>query len=129
MTAIGLESIATHFPDATIKRGDYAYPKDALPEGMEAPAEKRRLVRKDAAEFLAEKAAAKALDKAGLEPADIDLIIAENIGGQYIIPVYVVSPYGTTSTKFEETLFCSLLLQSILLISGFVPFSGSWCET
>ncbi len=35
--------------------------------------------------------------------------------------VYVVSPYGTTSTKFEETLFCSLLLQSILLIAGFVP--------
>ena len=43
--------------------------------------------------------------------------------------VYVVSPYGTTSTKFEETLFCSLLLQSILLIAGFVPFSGSSCET
>ncbi len=83
---VGLETVVSYFPDATIKRGDYAYLKDALPEGMEAPAEKRRLVRKDAAEFLAEKAAAKALDKAGLEPADIDLIIAENIGGQYIIP-------------------------------------------
>jgi|TARA_B100001964_G_scaffold197601_1_gene222715 hypothetical protein len=51
MTAIGLESIATHFPDTTIRREDYAYLKNALPEGMEAPAEKRRLVRKDAAEF------------------------------------------------------------------------------
>jgi len=68
---VGLETVVSYFPDATIKRGDYAYLKDALPEGMEAPAEKRRLVRKDAAEFLAEKAAAKALDKAGLEPADM----------------------------------------------------------
>jgi hypothetical protein len=59
---VGLETVVSYFPDATIKRGDYAYLKDALPEGMEAPAEKRRLVRKDAAEFLAEKAAAKALD-------------------------------------------------------------------
>jgi 3-oxoacyl-[acyl-carrier-protein] synthase-3 len=74
-----------------VRAKDQAYLEPVVPEPLKGklrfPDEIRRFRSNDAAEILAEKAAKKALDKAGLKPSDIDYIIANNCGGKYAIPM------------------------------------------
>jgi 3-oxoacyl-[acyl-carrier-protein] synthase-3 len=88
---IGLEALASYFPETIIRREDFSYLDPVIPKGMEqelrGPDEIRRLSDFNAVEIMAEKVAQKALDSAGLKAADIDYIIAGNFGGKYTIPM------------------------------------------
>jgi 3-oxoacyl-[acyl-carrier-protein] synthase-3 len=88
---VGLETVVSEFPDTVVKNTDYSYLEPFIPEPIRGifrfPKEIRRLRNDDAAEILAEKVAKKALDRAGLRPADIDYIIANNCGGKYVVPM------------------------------------------
>jgi 3-oxoacyl-[acyl-carrier-protein] synthase III len=74
-----------------MKREDFSHLDPLIPKGMEAmfrgPDEIRRLSDVNAVEILAEKVADKVLNSAGLEPVDIDFIIAGNLGGRYAAPM------------------------------------------
>jgi len=87
----GFETLASYFPETVMKRADFAHLDQFIPEGMEAmlrgPDEIRRLDDINAVEILAEEAARRALDSANLKPADIDFIIAGNLGGRYPAPM------------------------------------------
>lgn len=90
MASVGLETIVSCLPETVVKGEDLAY----LDAGMspeeraifQRPAQLRRLKGEDAVEKIAEQVAQKALDSAGLRPADIDFIIASNIGGKFQAP-------------------------------------------
>jgi len=88
---VGLETVVSYFPDSVIKREDFAYLDSAVPEeiaGMfKGPDEIRRLKDYSAVEIMGEKVTTKALKKAGLEPSDIDFILAGNLGGKNILPM------------------------------------------
>jgi len=84
--AIGMETVVSYLPDTVIKKEAFSYIEPFVPNFADAPKERRRLVREDAVEFMEVQVAEKALGRAGLEPADIDLIIAQSTGGRYIMP-------------------------------------------
>jgi 3-oxoacyl-[acyl-carrier-protein] synthase III len=88
---VGLEAVAAYLPDRIVRREDYAYLDAAIPPGMErifrGPAQVRKMKSDDAVEIMAEKAATAAIARAGLQPSDIDFVIAGNIGGKYVIPM------------------------------------------
>jgi len=88
---IGLETVVSELPDTVITAEDLSYLEPMIPdiirEKFRFPNEIRRFRDDNAAEILAEKVAKKALDHAGLEPADIDYIIANNCGGKFAIPM------------------------------------------
>jgi 3-oxoacyl-[acyl-carrier-protein] synthase-3 len=88
---VGLETVVSVLPETVVKAEDQAYLEPTIPEMMRGifkfPDEVRRLINNDAAEILAERAAKKALEKAGLKPSDIDYIIANNSGGKYPAPL------------------------------------------
>lgn len=83
---IGLETITSYFPDEVVRPGDFAYLAGVLPDNVRGPDEMRRFRHPLAAELMAEAVARKALDRAGLEPRDIDLILTRNIGGRLVMP-------------------------------------------
>lgn len=88
---VGLESVVSFFPDTVIRREDLAYLDRFIPPGQEAffkgADEFRRSSDDRAVENLAEGAARKALAAAKRAPADIDYIIAANIGGRRLLPM------------------------------------------
>ena len=101
---VGLETVVSHFPETVLKRSDFSYLDPVTPEEareiFKGPDEIRRLKDDNAVEILAERAVRKALDSAGLTTSDIDFIIAENIGGKYIIPM--VGTYIHHKLGFNE---------------------------
>jgi len=78
MDRIGLRSIASHLPDEVEYREAYSYLLDMIPDPDDFPVERRRDRRPDAAELMAMTASEKALDEAGLDAKEIDLIIVAN---------------------------------------------------
>lgn len=88
---VGLECVASYFPERVVRKEELAHLLKLLPPEMESifrfPEEVRRLSHPDAAEILADGAAKKTLEKAGLEPGDIDCIISNNCGGRFAIPM------------------------------------------
>ncbi len=84
--AIGLETVASYFPEKKKVKEDYAYMEHFISEFMAPPNEKRILERQDAAEIMAVAAAKKTLEQANLKPGDISHIILDHIGGDIIIP-------------------------------------------
>src|SRR4030042_5809724 len=88
---VGLETVVSEIMGTVVRAKDQAYLEPVVPEPLKGklrfPDEIRRFRSNDAAEILAEKAAKKALDKAGLKPSDIDYIISNNCGGKYTIPM------------------------------------------
>lgn len=83
---IGYEAIVRHVPDTVKKRADFEYLRPFVPDFEEFPEEIRRLSQKDAAEQMGVTVARQALDAADLRPQDVDLMIVNCIGGQYITP-------------------------------------------
>jgi 3-oxoacyl-[acyl-carrier-protein] synthase-3 len=83
---VGLETVVSYFPDEIMLRSDFDYLTPITPDDMKGPDETRKLRDTFAAEILAERVAKKALESAGLLPSDIDLLVTQNIGGQYIMP-------------------------------------------
>lgn len=90
MASIGLETIVSCLPDTILKGEDFAYLDDCMSAEERAvfarPAQLRRLKGEDAVEQIGVQVARKALDRARLKPADVDFIIASNIGGKYQAP-------------------------------------------
>jgi 3-oxoacyl-[acyl-carrier-protein] synthase III len=88
---VGLETVVGFLPDLIVKQEEFSYLDQVIPKGAEkyfrGPDELRRLREDDAAEIMAEQVAQKALKSAGLEPSDIDYIIAGQIGGKYVWPM------------------------------------------
>ena len=84
--AIGIEALVSYLPDNVIEKKAFAYLEPYMPNFGDAPSERRRLVREDAIEFMEARVVERALDRAGLDPADIDLIIAQSTGGRFILP-------------------------------------------
>lgn len=90
-TRIGLETVVQELPDTVVSASEYEHLRQFIPENIKdtfkGPEEIRRFRDNDAAEILAERVVEKALDRAGLDPSDIDYIIANNTGGKYNIPM------------------------------------------
>jgi 3-oxoacyl-[acyl-carrier-protein] synthase III len=88
---IGLEAVVSYFPDTIHRREDFGYLDAVIPPGMErifkGPAQVRKMKNDDVVEIMAEKAATAAIARAKLQPSDIDFIIAQNIGGKYLVPM------------------------------------------
>lgn len=84
--AIGLSTVTAHFPDTVLTAEDFAYLAPITPAGMAGPQQLRRLRDPRATEILGEAAARRALDTAGLAAGDVDLLVTQHIGGQYILP-------------------------------------------
>jgi 3-oxoacyl-[acyl-carrier-protein] synthase-3 len=88
---VGLEMVVSEFAGTVMKDTDYSHLDAVIPESLRAtfklPKESIRFKDNDAAEILAERVARKALERAELEPADIDYIIANNCGGKYCVPM------------------------------------------
>jgi 3-oxoacyl-[acyl-carrier-protein] synthase-3 len=80
LMSIGIHTLVTQFPEAIEAARAHA---DTTPR---PPACRRIARQRDAAERLAGSAARKALAVAGLTAADLDLVIAHHLGGQYIMP-------------------------------------------
>lgn len=101
---VGIETVVSFFPETVVRGSDYSYLLPLIPEEIRSvfkfPDESRRLRSDDAAEFLAEKVARKALDQAKLGPADIDYIIANNCGGNFCVPM--VGTYIHRELGFSE---------------------------
>jgi 3-oxoacyl-[acyl-carrier-protein] synthase III len=89
--AVGLETVVSHFEGDIVTAKDQAYLEPMIPPPlvgkMRFPDEIRRFRNNDATEILAEKISRKCLDKAGLQPSDIDFIISNNVGGKYAMPM------------------------------------------
>ncbi|MCG8443474.1 MAG: hypothetical protein MI723_16850 [Caulobacterales bacterium] len=85
-TRVGLRSLATHLPATVERRADYSYLLDLVPDPEEFPAERRRDRREDAAEQMGAAAAEAALADAGMSPGEVDLVIAQNVGGRFVTP-------------------------------------------
>jgi 3-oxoacyl-[acyl-carrier-protein] synthase III len=83
---VGLETVVSYFPDEIMQRSDFDYLAAITPDDMKGPDEIRKLRDPCAAEILAEAVAKKALESGGVASLDIDLLITQNIGGQYIMP-------------------------------------------
>lgn len=83
---VGLETVVSYFPDEITQSSDFDYLAPITPNDMKGPDETRRLHDTCAAEIMAERVAKRALESAGLTPPDIDLLVTQNIGGQYIMP-------------------------------------------
>jgi 3-oxoacyl-[acyl-carrier-protein] synthase III len=83
---IGLRSIAAWLPELVIERSHYRYLAPLVPTLDFFPAERRVNLAPDAAEAQAVAAARLAIERAGIEAEAIDLIVAQNIGGQFITP-------------------------------------------
>lgn len=118
---IGLESVAAELPELVVKAQDWAYLDPVIPGPLKGsfkfPTEIRRCRNDDAAEILAEGAARKALDKAGLKPSDIDFIIANQSGGKYVIPM--VGTYVHRQLGFsEETPVLNILQACASFVDG-----------
>lgn len=77
---IGIQTLVSHFPERVEPAGAFA---QASPR---APARRHLATERDAAEQLGTAAARKVLAEAGCSAADLDLIIAHHLGGQYIMP-------------------------------------------
>jgi 3-oxoacyl-[acyl-carrier-protein] synthase III len=88
---VGLEMVVQHFEGDVVRAQDHAYLEPVIPPHLKGvmrfPDQLYRFRNNDAAEILAEKVARKCLDKAGLKPSDIDLIIANNCGGKMAVPM------------------------------------------
>jgi 3-oxoacyl-[acyl-carrier-protein] synthase III len=88
---VGLETVVGFLPDLVVKQEEFSYLDQVTPEGAEkfcqGPDELRRLREDDAVEIMAGQVAQKALKSAGLEPSDIDYIIAGQVGGKYVLPM------------------------------------------
>jgi 3-oxoacyl-[acyl-carrier-protein] synthase III len=101
---VGLEALASYFPEKVVKREDFSYLEPVIPKGMErifrGPDEFRRFQGDHAAETMGEMAAKKVLDEAKLKPADIDFIIAGNLGGDFGIPM--IGTYLHDKLKFPR---------------------------
>lgn len=85
---VGFESIVSYAPETVHRVEEFGYFAPYLPGPVSDffPKELRRLARKDAAEILTAEVARLALAKAGLAPADIDLLVVQCTGGQYVCP-------------------------------------------
>ncbi len=83
---VGLETVVSYFPEEITQRSDFDYLAPITPDGMKGPDKMRRLYDPCAAEIMAERVAKWALESTGLTPPDIDLLLTQNIGGQYILP-------------------------------------------
>ena len=104
---VGLETVVSVFPDTIVTAEDQSYLEPVIPEVLRGrlrfPKEVRRLKDDQAFEILAERAARKALDAAGLTVADIDCIISNNSGGRYCLPAgasLIHSSLGFEKEKF-----------------------------
>jgi 3-oxoacyl-[acyl-carrier-protein] synthase-3 len=88
---VGLESVVSVLPEKVLTAKDQSYLEPVIPGRVRGkfkfPKEVRRLRENDAAEILAEQAAKKALDHAGLKPSDIDFILSNNFGGKFVLPM------------------------------------------
>ncbi|WP_434106189.1 3-oxoacyl-ACP synthase III family protein [Paraburkholderia caffeinilytica] len=94
---IGYETVVKYVPETIIKQSDFAYLDDLVAELPDharklfapevLPDEVRALKDKDATEIMAVGAARKALEASGLQPSDIDFIIASNCGGKQLMPM------------------------------------------
>jgi 3-oxoacyl-[acyl-carrier-protein] synthase III len=85
-TGIGLRSLGVFLPDLIVEREQYRYLASLVPTLDFFPAERRMNLAPDAAEAQAVAAAEIAIVRAGLLATDIDLIVSQNIGGQFITP-------------------------------------------
>jgi 3-oxoacyl-[acyl-carrier-protein] synthase III len=83
---IGLRALASYLPDDVVGLDRFRYFSSILPGFDMFPRERRWNTALDAAESQAVAAARAALDRAGLEAADIDFIVSQNLGGQFITP-------------------------------------------
>ena len=101
---VGLEAVVSCFPDKVMHRSDFAYLDSFIPPGQEAmfqgPEQIRRMDDEHAVEILAESVARKALTKAQLGCAEIDFIIAGNIGGSRVFPM--IGTYVHEKLGFAE---------------------------
>ncbi|MBL0923324.1 MAG: hypothetical protein IBJ12_02520 [Sphingomonadaceae bacterium] len=85
-TAIGIRSIAAYLPSTVVERDHYRYLESLVPTLDFFPLERRVNTDLDAAEAQAVAAAKIAIERAGITSEDIDYIISQNIGGQFIVP-------------------------------------------
>jgi 3-oxoacyl-[acyl-carrier-protein] synthase-3 len=84
--SIGMQSIVTVFPEERVGPEDYRHVAPRLPPGLVPPREKRRFADPHANEIMALEVARKAMDAAGVTPADVDLIVCQSFGGRFIVP-------------------------------------------
>jgi len=84
--SIGYETVVSYVPEEVVKREAFAYLEPYIPDMSMVPAEVHRLQRPDAAEFMGLEVAKKALNEAGLEPNDLDIVFAHVNGAQNIMP-------------------------------------------
>ncbi len=84
--SVGMQTVVSYLPDEIVTRDAFQYLQPYMPDFDDQPEERRRLRQKDAVEIMACEVARKALDDAGVEATDIDLIIAQSTGGQYVMP-------------------------------------------
>jgi 3-oxoacyl-[acyl-carrier-protein] synthase-3 len=83
---VGIRSIAAYLPPTIVERQHYRYLETLVPTLDFFPLERRVNTEIDAAEAQAVAAASIAIERAGISADEIDLIISQNIGGQYIVP-------------------------------------------
>jgi 3-oxoacyl-[acyl-carrier-protein] synthase III len=83
---VGIRSIAAHLPPTVVERQQYRYLEALVPTLDLFPKERRVNRELDAAEAQAVAAAQLAITRAGITADDIDYIISQNIGGQFIVP-------------------------------------------
>ncbi len=99
---IGIEAVASCMPEGVVTLDDYAYLATVIPPDVEYPKEVRRLNDADAAEQLSVAVANQALEKTKLEPKDIDLIIAQQAGGRYFLPM--IGTYVHDQVDFPQAI-------------------------
>jgi 3-oxoacyl-[acyl-carrier-protein] synthase III len=117
---IGIETVVSFMPDNVVTQEDFSYLKPVMPEDFRCPDEMRRIKDVDAVEQLSVAVADRALKKAGLTAADIDLIIANQCGGRYVGPMvgtYVHDKLGfaETTAVFNVNNCCSSLVEGLYL--------------
>ncbi len=117
-TAIGLESVVSHFPDTVMTPEDFAYLAPITPPELAGSNDVRRATGDDAVETMGVTVARKALDAAGLEPGDIDLIISQNFGGKFIVPMIGTSVHQALGCP-AETNVMNLQTCCASMVDGF----------
>lgn len=126
---VGLECVASHFPDQVVTKEDLAHLMDMVPPELKGifkiPDQVRRLSHPDAAEILAEAVAKKTLEKAGLEPGDIDAIIGNNCGGRFAVPmvgsyVHWKGGYDHNITVFHLSNACASFVDACWMAWNFI---------